>query len=64
LGYISEAVAITFPTKKIGNESDAEAVAHGYYYPPVNQDFKGPEGELPPLILHCHGTFLRLSPFV
>lgn len=61
LGYISEAVPITFPTKKIGQESDDESVAHGFYYEPVNRDFKGIEGELPPLILHCHGALSSTS---
>lgn len=54
--YISEAVSITFPTKKIGNESDAEAVAYGYYYAPKNKEFIGLEGETAPLVVRCHGT--------
>jgi dipeptidyl aminopeptidase/acylaminoacyl peptidase len=47
-GYLSVPGAITFPT------SDGE-VAHGFFYPPQNQDFAAPEGELPPLIVESHG---------
>lgn len=27
---------------------------HGFYYPPRNPDYQGPEGELPPLIVRVH----------
>jgi dipeptidyl aminopeptidase/acylaminoacyl peptidase len=47
-GLISEPRAIEFPT------GDGD-VAHGFYYPPTNADFVGPEGELPPLIVESHG---------
>jgi dipeptidyl aminopeptidase/acylaminoacyl peptidase len=47
-GYLSVPGVITFPT------SDGE-VAHGFFYPPQNQDFAAPEGELPPLIVESHG---------
>ena len=30
-------------------------VAHGFFYPPANPEFSGPEGELPPLIVQSHG---------
>jgi dipeptidyl aminopeptidase/acylaminoacyl peptidase len=40
--------AIEFPT-------DGERTAHGFYYPPRNADFEGPEGERPPLIVRSHG---------
>lgn len=46
--YVSVPRAIEFPT------GDGE-VAHGFYYPPANADFAGPEGELPPLIVESHG---------
>lgn len=46
--YISEAQLISWPTR------DGEK-AHGFYYPPKNPDFSGPEGELPPLIVNVHG---------
>ena len=29
--------------------------AHGIFYPPANQDFAAPEGELPPLLVMSHG---------
>lgn len=29
--------------------------AHATFYPPTNPDFRGPEGELPPLIVTIHG---------
>jgi dipeptidyl aminopeptidase/acylaminoacyl peptidase len=47
-GYVSVPGAITFST------SDGE-VAHGFFYPPQNQDFTAPDGELPPLIVESHG---------
>ncbi len=46
--YLSTPRAIEFPTS-------GGARAHGFYYPPVNADFDGPEGELPPLIVQSHG---------
>lgn len=39
---------ITFPTTD-------DAVAHAFYYPPNNPDFKAPEGDLPPLVVMSHG---------
>jgi dipeptidyl aminopeptidase/acylaminoacyl peptidase len=47
-GYLSAPRAIEFATS--GGE-----VAHGFYYPPANRDFRGPEEELPPLIVQSHG---------
>jgi dipeptidyl aminopeptidase/acylaminoacyl peptidase len=29
--------------------------AHAFYYPPTNRDFRGTEGELPPLLIMIHG---------
>lgn len=46
--YVSTPRAIEFPTS--GGET-----AYGFYYPPANADFRGPEGELPPLIVQSHG---------
>ena len=46
--YLSVPETIEFPTA--GN-----AVAHGFYYPPTNQDFQGLDGETPPLIVTLHG---------
>ncbi|HHW08477.1 MAG TPA: S9 family peptidase [Firmicutes bacterium] len=47
-GYLSQPQAVTFPTAG-GRE------AHGFYYPPHNPDYKGPEGERPPLLVMIHG---------
>jgi dipeptidyl aminopeptidase/acylaminoacyl peptidase len=47
-GYLSPPRAIEFATS--GGD-----VAHGFYYPPANRDFEGPEDELPPLIVQSHG---------
>jgi len=47
--YVSTPRPIEFPT------SDGKEVAYGFYYPPRNADFDGPEGELPPLIVESHG---------
>jgi dipeptidyl aminopeptidase/acylaminoacyl peptidase len=46
--YVSVPRAIEFPTS--GGET-----AYGFYYPPANADFAGPEGERPPLIVQSHG---------
>ncbi|MEI6083676.1 MAG: S9 family peptidase [Verrucomicrobiota bacterium] len=35
--------------------SPAVAIDHAFYYPPTNPDFEGLPGELPPLIVMCHG---------
>lgn len=47
-GYLSEPRALTFPL------ANGE-VAHGFYYPPVNRDFRAPAGERPPLLVLGHG---------
>jgi dipeptidyl aminopeptidase/acylaminoacyl peptidase len=46
--YISIAEAIRYPTE--GGE-----FAHALFYAPVNADFSGPEGALPPLLVISHG---------
>ncbi len=46
--YLSIPQPFTFPTGQ-GEE------AYGFYYPPVNANFQGPEGSLPPLIVKVHG---------
>jgi dipeptidyl aminopeptidase/acylaminoacyl peptidase len=46
--YFSAARPITFPTAAGRN-------AFGLYYPPQNPDFMAPAGELPPLLVKCHG---------
>jgi dipeptidyl aminopeptidase/acylaminoacyl peptidase len=47
-GYISIAQPIEFPTEH-------GLTAHGYFYPPRNQDYAASVGELPPLIVMSHG---------
>ena len=46
--YLSRAQALRFLS------SDGEE-AHAWYYPPTHAECAVPEGELPPLILRCHG---------
>jgi len=47
-GYLSIPQVIEFPT-------EAGLTAYAIYYPPQNQDFTAPEGELPPLLVKSHG---------
>ncbi len=47
-GYFSVPEPVTFDT-------DGGLQAHGMFYPPQNADFAPPAGDLPPLIVHCHG---------
>jgi dipeptidyl aminopeptidase/acylaminoacyl peptidase len=47
-GYVAPAQAISFPTT-------GGVLAHAIYYPPTNRDFRGPDGELPPLVVTSHG---------
>jgi dipeptidyl aminopeptidase/acylaminoacyl peptidase len=47
-GCVSIPRPVEFPTS--GGET-----AHGFYYPPTNDEFEAPEGELPPLIVQSHG---------
>jgi dipeptidyl aminopeptidase/acylaminoacyl peptidase len=46
--YISVAEPIEF-------KGYAGLPSYGFYYPPTNPDFAGPEDELPPLIVSVHG---------
>ena len=46
--YVSTPRAVEFPTT-------GGRTAHAFYYPPRNPDFDAPEGELPPLLVKCHG---------
>ncbi len=46
--YISVPQPISYPTTENGT-------AHGFYYAPQNADFAGDPGELPPLMVICHG---------
>ncbi|MCU0571117.1 MAG: S9 family peptidase [Oculatellaceae cyanobacterium Prado106] len=47
-GYLSVPQPIEFPTEN-------GLTAHAFFYPPNNQDFVAPEGELPPLLVKSHG---------
>jgi dipeptidyl aminopeptidase/acylaminoacyl peptidase len=47
-GHLTIPKAIEFPT-------EGGLTAHATYYPPKNQDFDAPQGEKPPLVVHCHG---------
>ena len=46
--YLSIPQAFTYPT-------GANEEAYGFYYPPVNANFQGPDDSLPPLIVKVHG---------
>ena len=46
--YFSVPEPVTFDT-------DNARRAHGLFYAPRNADFTPPAGELPPLLVHCHG---------
>ncbi len=46
--YTSIPQAIEFPT-------DNGQTAHAFYYPPTNREFRGPEGDNPPLVVMIHG---------
>ncbi len=56
-GYLSAPVSLDFP-------SSGGRVAHAFHYPPANRDYRGPEGELPPLIVFSHGGPTSMSPGV
>ncbi|MGF1589274.1 MAG: S9 family peptidase [Pleurocapsa sp.] len=47
-GYLSLPEAIAFPTTD-------DLTAYAWYYPPQNQDYIAPPGELPPLMVKSHG---------
>jgi dipeptidyl aminopeptidase/acylaminoacyl peptidase len=47
-GYISVPELIEFPT-------ESGHTAYALYYPPRNPDFRGPDGERPPLLVSIHG---------
>ncbi len=54
-GYTSVPEAVEFPT-------DGGKTAHAFYYPPANLDFRGPEGEAPPLLVLIHGGPTSATP--
>ncbi|MDX3071369.1 prolyl oligopeptidase family serine peptidase [Streptomyces sp. MI02-7b] len=42
------------PERRTAHAADGREV-HYVYYPPVNPDAEGPDGEAPPLLIHVHG---------
>jgi dipeptidyl aminopeptidase/acylaminoacyl peptidase len=54
-GYVSVPEAIEFPT-------DGGKTAHAFYYPPANADYRGPQGEAPPLVVMVHGGPTSATP--
>jgi dipeptidyl aminopeptidase/acylaminoacyl peptidase len=54
-GYIPTPEPIEYPTS--GGDT-----AYALYYPPANPEFEGPEGSLPPLIVHSHGGPTSAAP--
>ncbi len=51
---VLEAGSVSVPTAVRFATSDG-GTAHGLYYPPVNPAFRAMTGELPPLLVKCHG---------
>ncbi|KAJ2809523.1 PFAM Prolyl oligopeptidase [Coemansia guatemalensis] len=56
-GFVSVPREIEFPTKlpPFDSPQSRDSKAYGYFYPPTNRDYEGVKGELPPLIVICHG---------
>jgi dipeptidyl aminopeptidase/acylaminoacyl peptidase len=46
--YLASPESISYP-------SEAGSIAHAFYYPPTNPDFRAPVDEMPPLIVKSHG---------
>jgi dipeptidyl aminopeptidase/acylaminoacyl peptidase len=44
--------AISFPSVDAAGE---RRTAHALFYPPTHEQFRGPDGELPPLLVEIHG---------
>jgi dipeptidyl aminopeptidase/acylaminoacyl peptidase len=47
-GSLSRPSAISFPSAK-------GETAYGFFYPPTHEDYEGPTGALPPLLVSIHG---------
>jgi dipeptidyl aminopeptidase/acylaminoacyl peptidase len=47
-GYVSRAEPLAY-------EGADGLTSYGFYYPPTNADYEGPEDELPPLLVMVHG---------
>jgi dipeptidyl aminopeptidase/acylaminoacyl peptidase len=52
--FAPEAAYISRP-EPIEYATSGGRIAHALFYPPVNADFEGPEGERPPLVVLTHG---------
>lgn len=50
---ISRAEAIEFPTAP--GPDGTPRTAHAFFYPPLNPDYRAPDGEKPPLLVFVHG---------
>jgi dipeptidyl aminopeptidase/acylaminoacyl peptidase len=48
LGFISRPEPLEYPTT-------GGLTSHALFYPPKNEDYKAPEGDLPPLVVISHG---------
>lgn len=59
--WVSRPTSVTFPTGPRAWAPDgapdttAGPVAHALVYPPASGDHRGPDGELPPLVVRIHG---------
>ena len=51
--YLSVPETLEFP-------SAGNSVSHGFFYPPMNRDFKGMDKEVPPLVVMLHGQLTKL----
>ncbi len=65
---LQEESAHTLPAALAGNpqpvtwtNSSGQAV-HGIFHPPANSGFRAPDGELPPLVVRCHGGPTAMVP--
>ncbi|KAJ2156037.1 Esterase lipase thioesterase active site [Coemansia sp. RSA 552] len=56
-GFVSVPREITFKTQlpPFNTPESKSAEAYGFFYPPTNKNYKGVEGELPPLLVLSHG---------
>ncbi len=48
IDWLSEPETVLYPT-------DGGDLCHGFFYPPYNPEYTGPDEQLPPLIVMCHG---------
>jgi dipeptidyl aminopeptidase/acylaminoacyl peptidase len=55
--YLSRPETVRFATDDGADRAAGEPppVAYGFYYPPRNAEYRLPDGQRPPLVVHCHG---------